>query len=331
MKEFKDTIGHFEDESSFLEEETGKEYGLDYFNGNWRAKGYTCNRNTPKEETVKCEQLNDEKFKCTKTLGDDCVRTGDETFTGWYGRNRKDVVTGRSMSVVYRLGNASHPNSSSGGSNVKVIDDNTFRSGYGIMYYRIAPTPPPAPVAPAPLVVAQPAAIPAQRLVYYYTNYFLGNWNVIGYTCDDHTPQVEVVNVRYQGGKLHAVKLLGDNCVRTNDLTFRGNLPQTLWQGLTFPVEFVIGSPEHPAAAMRPENIQIVDVNTFRIGTHTYYRVMGPNAAHPHGVYINMTPMIGNSKFAGPGYVKLNPRRNMRTPVRRFVIVEEETNKPGNC
>merc|ERR1712032_1574895 len=36
-----------------------------------------------------------------------------------------------------------------------------------------------------------------------------------------------------------------------------------------------------------------------------------------------------HSAYPGPGFIKMNPKKNMRSPVRRFVIVEEETNKPG--
>jgi hypothetical protein len=75
--------------------------------------------------------------------------------------------------------------------------------------------------------------------------------------------------------------------------------------------------------------VQIIDLNTFTIGGHTYYRILAPNF-RADGVYINMTNMIG-AVYPGPGFIKLNPKRNMRSPVRRFVIVEEETNKPGNC
>merc|ERR1712151_1376596 len=176
-----------------------------------------------------------------------------------------------------------------------------------------------------------PRPVPVQRQVYYYYNYFLGNWNGLGYTCDAKTPQIEVVNIRYSRGSLYAMKLLGDNCVPARKLSFEGRIPSRLWQGMRFPVKFVIGSPKYPASRQVPNFIQILDLNTFRVGRHTFYRVMGPGSASPHGVYINMTPIIGKSLYPGPGYVKLNPRRNMRSPVRRFVIVEESTDKPGNC
>jgi len=321
-----------------IDESLLKTFGRDYFNGNWLMYGYGCNAHTPKVEKCKCH-VEGNTFICVKTLGDDCVNTGHETFRGTLPST---VQSKKNIAVTYVVGNAHRPQSGHWRNAISIQDQNLFVS-QSRRYVRdsaqnekerpkpvVRPTPRPAP-RPA-VHIAAPAPAPVDtRLVYYYTNYFLGNWNVLGYVCDAHTPEIEVVNVRYASGQLHAVKLLGDNCVKTNQLSFRGNLPQTLWQGFSFPVEMIIGSPEHPSAGSKPEHIEIVDLNTFRIGNHTYYRVMGPNAASPHGVYINMTPMVGHSNFAGPGFVKLNPRRNMRTPVRRFVIVEEETNKPGNC
>ena len=200
----------------------------------------------------------------------------------------------------------------------------------------VAPAPlpiAPAPVAPAPLPIAPaPVAPAAGPYVYYYTNYFLGNWNGLGYTCDALTPQIETVNIRYDNGNFHAYKILGDNCVKTGQLSFNGALPTTLWQGANIPVNFVVGSPEHPSSSQVPNTVHIVDLNTLQIGTHTYYRVMGgENTAPANGAYINMSPLVGHSEYPGPGYIKLNPKTNLRAPVRRFVVVEEETNKPATC
>lgn len=310
-------------------------FGQDYFDGNWLMYGYGCNRNTPKVEKCKCHRENNQ-FICIKTLGDDCVTTGHETFRG---NLPNPIVDNKNYSITYVVGNARRPNSGHWRNSLHIVNINEYRS-QGRKYIRDTaqnekekPKPKPAPVTPEP--VPQPAPVPrpvpVQRLVYYYYNYFLGNWNGVGYICDDKTPQIEVVNIRYSKGRLYAMKLLGDNCVPAQKLSFEGVIPGKLWQGLRFPVQFVIGSPKYPASRQVPNNIEIIDLNTFRIGNHTFYRVMGPGSASPHGVYINMTPMVGNSLYPGPGYVKVNPKRNMRSPVRRFVIVEEETNKPGNC
>jgi len=319
--------------------------------------GYGCNRRTPKVEKCKCH-LSGNQFICIKTLGDDCVTTGHETFRGAI---HNMMIRGRQYPITYVVGNARRPNSGKWRNKLHIVNQNLFMSQRRRYVRDTAanardrpkprpkPTPRPLPkpttkakfIPPPPGLIMPPRRPrpsprpglirPAQRQVYYYYNYFLGNWNGLGYTCDAKTPQIEVVNIRYSRGSLYAMKLLGDNCVPARKLSFEGRIPRRLWQGMRFPVKFVIGSPRYPASRQVPNFIQILDLNTFRVGRHTFYRVMGPGSASPHGVYINMTPMVGRSLYPGPGYVKLNPRRNMRSPVRRFVIVEESTDKPGNC
>jgi hypothetical protein len=351
--------------SSFIEEaaSTGADFPENYFDGNWLMYGYGCNRNTPKVEKCKCHTEGNE-FICIKTLGDDCVTTGNETFRG---KTHNPHKSGKNYSITYVVGNARRPNSGHWRNRLHIINNNEYRS-QGRKYIRdtaqnekekpkpapvpVEPKPVPRPLitpiprplitpAPRPLITPAPRPVistkplfispPRQPMVYYYTNYFLGNWNGIGYVCDKETPAIEVVNIRYHKGRLYAVKLLGDNCVPRGKLSFEAPIPGKLWQGLKFGCLFVVGSPQHPAARQVNNNITIIDINTFKIGERTFYRSMGPGSAHPHGVYLNMTPLVGHSAYPGPGYVKLNPKKNMRSPVRRFVIVEEETNKPGNC
>jgi len=327
----------------------------DYLVGDWLMYGYGCNRRTPKVEKCNCKMQGAVAI-CTKTLGDDCVTTGHETFRTKNLPNK--LFPGKNLSITYVVGNARRPNSGHWRNSMHIVNYHEFRSQKR-RYVRIAPKPAVnpmvKPVAPTikpipapgsipikipiaipsrPIPVPRPAprpAVPAQRMVYYYSNYFLGNWNGVGYSCDAATPQIEVVNIRYYRGNLYATKLLGDNCVPAKKLSFEAPIPGRLWQGLSFGCKFVVGSPQHPAARQIPNSIKIIDLNTFEVGKHTFYRVMGPNAAHPHGVYLNMTPLVGHSAYPGPGFIKMNPKKNMRSPVRRFVIVEEETNKPGNC
>jgi hypothetical protein len=325
----------------------------EYFNGNWDAKGYSCNRNTPPTETME-GKIEGNNFILYKVIGDDCVTSGNETFRGTMPSEEK-FETGKFYPNRFVVGNKWRPNSGHRNNKLKIKDINTFVS-WGITYTRnpkittFTPAPPVVPVATPPVVpvavpavvpVAVPAVVPvppvapaqpvASHYVYYYTNYFLGNWNGIGYTCDASTPHVQTVHIRYQNGNFYAHKLIGDNCVKAGQLSFDGKLPQTIWQGESIPVNFVIGSPEHPSAQKTPNTIRIIDLNTFQIGTRFFYRVMGANNAPSNGAYINMNPLIGHSLYPGPGYIKLNPKTNMRAPVRRFVVVEEQTNKPGNC
>ena len=333
------------------ESEEAATWPQNYFVGHWKMLGYRCPGNQKDKESCDCH-MEGKIAICIKVIGDDCVTSGHETFRT-RGNIPSTLTTGQRMNIRYVVGNRRKPQSGHWNNSMKIVDQNKFVSQNRI-YIRETPVAPVAPVAPVvqvlppvaipvptihvptilppTIVVPRPApAIPFQRMVYYYTNYFLGNWNGVGYTCDEHTPAIEVVNIRYANGRLYATKLLGDNCVPAQKLSFEAIIPGKLWQGLNFACNFVVGSPQHPAARQTANTIKIIDINTFEIGKHTFYRVMGPNAAHPHGVYINMTPLIGKGVYPGPGFIKMNPKKNMRSPVRRFVIVEEETNKPGNC
>merc|ERR1711957_698320 len=194
----------------------------------------------------------------------------------------------------------------------------------------VEPTTRPSLIAPAPVLPLAPT-VTAAKTVYYYANYFLGNWNVVGYVCDETTPAIEVVNIKYNKGNMYATKPLGDLCVPAKKLSFEAPIPGKLYQGLSFPVKFTVGSPKFPAAKQVPNTIRIKDMNTFEIPRHIFYRVIGPDAPKPHGVYINMKPIVGKGSYPGPNYITMNPKKNIRSPVRRFVIVEESTRKPANC
>merc|ERR1740139_1170868 len=346
-----------------LDSETGKDFPENYFVGNWKMLGYRCPGDNKPSESCSCKMIDTGNKKradhseviCTKIIGDYCVTSGHETFRS---RNLPATLsTGKNMRIRYVVGNRRRPNSGHWNNAMKIVDQNKFVSQNRI-YIRI-PDPKPvapvvvAPVAPvvvapvAPVVIApvpttgggyivpRPApvapAVPAQRVVYYYSNYFLGNWNGVGYVCDQFTPSIEVVNIRYLNGNLYATKILGDACVPAKKLSFEAPLPGRLFQGLAFPAKIVVGSPKNPAARQVPGTITIIDINTFELGKRTFYRVMGPNAAHPNGVYLNMTPIVGQGGYPGPNFIKMNPKKNMRTPVRKFVIVEEEINNTGNC
>merc|ERR1712195_45993 len=165
------------------------------------------------------------------------------------------------------------------------------------------------PIAPAPVLPLAPT-VTAAKTVYYYANYFLGNWNVVGYVCDETTPAIEVVNIKYNKGNMYATKLIGDVCVPAKKLSFEAPIPGKLYQGLSFPIKFTVGSPKMPAAKQVPNTITIKDMNTFEIPIHIFYRVIGPDAPKPHGVYINMRPIVGKGAYPGPNVIKLNPKTN---------------------
>merc|ERR1740139_422324 len=85
------------------------------------------------------------------------------------------------------------------------------------------------PIAPAPVLPLAPT-VTAAKTVYYYANYFLGNWNVVGYVCDETTPAIEVVNIKYNKGNMYATKLIGDVCVPAKKLSFEAPIPGKLYQ-----------------------------------------------------------------------------------------------------
>merc|ERR1711957_112648 len=379
-------------------------FPANYFVGDWLINGLTCNKNTPKVEKCSCA-MKEKIVICTKTLGDDCVTTGTETFRS-SGDLPAQLQNGKKMKITYTVGSAKKPNSGKWRNAMKIINKNTFISGKR-KYVRISPPKPAVepttrpspnnilnilgstttttvkapvkkvepnnllkllgstttttttsgtkgtttvkavepttrpsinsakapffkPIAPAPVLPLAPT-VTAAKTVYYYANYFLGNWNVVGYVCDETTPAIEVVNIKYNKGNMYATKLIGDVCVPAKKLSFEAPIPGKLYQGLSFPIKFTVGSPKMPAAKQVPNTIRIIDMNTFEIPRHIYYRVIGPDAPKPHGVYINMKPIVGKGAYPGPNVIKLNPKTNMRSPVRRFVIVEESTRKPANC
>ena len=169
-------------------------------------------------------------------------------------------------------------------------------------------------------------------LLYYFDNYFLGEWNAVGYKCNNNTLAVQRVNVRQENGRFYGIKLTGDQCVPANKLSFEGELPQRVEKGGVLAVLFTIGSPEAPAARQQKKKLTVVNLNTFRIEGRTYTRVVKDSQTAPAGVHLNMRPLKKFSKtYSGPNYIGLNPRKGMSAPVRRFVVVEEDVSHPANC
>jgi len=319
--------------------------------------GYGCDGKQPKVEKCRCKTTGKEVI-CIKTLGDNCVPTGKETF-----RFVKPAVikTAVNIDLTYLVGSPQKPASGHWRNRFVIDDINNFHSGKR-RYVRIVPppvaTPPvlaspavrppptvptPSPAVPAvrpPPTASKPSpavpvpttrpAVPAGPWVYYYQNYFVGHWNVVGYKCTSKTPKIEKVNITRNGFDVVGTKLTGDECVPAGARTFHFTQPAKLWRGLKIgKVQFGIGAPEVKTTKIELAQVQIIDLNSFTIGGHTFYRILAPNF-RADGVYINMQSMIG-AVYPGPGFIKLNPKRNMRSPIRRFVIVEEETNRPGNC
>merc|ERR1711934_1348256 len=160
-------------------------YQRSYFNGHWLMYGYGCNRRTPKVEKCKC-RIAGNQFICTKTLGDDCVTTGHETFRGAL---HNVFIYRKSYPITYVVGNARRPNSGKWRNKLHIVSMTEFRSQRrryvrdSAANRRDAPKPKPKPTPrplprPTPKPTKRPISIrpvPVQRQVYYYYNYFLGN------------------------------------------------------------------------------------------------------------------------------------------------------------
>jgi hypothetical protein len=344
-----------------------KEFEQNYFDGNWLMYGYTCNGKEPKVEKCNCVTSNGTVI-CTKTLGDDCVTTGHETFRF---KLPALVETGKNVKLTYVVGSPQKPNAGHWRNKFQVVDLNLFVS-QSRKYTRdplksdkpepapvepkpvpvvdpvpVAPVEPkpvpvvdPVPVAPVepkpvapvePVPVSPPRPTAITRYVYYYNQYFIGGWNAVGYICNKNTPQIEKININYVGKsrRLAATKVTGDECIPAGNISFNFIAPQKIWQGETIPITFQIGAPGKTERDWVDRQIYVIDLNSFRIENRIFYRNIGPNN-HPNGVYINMHPLIGHGAYPGPANIKVNPK-NLRNPVRRFVIVEESISKPGNC
>jgi hypothetical protein len=317
-----------------------KKFEQNYFDGNWLMYGYTCNGKEPKVEKCHCVTTGKQVI-CKKTVGDDCVTTGHETFRFTLPAQ---VETGKNVALTYVVGSPQRPNSGHWKNKFQVKDINTFVS-QSRKYVRdpkrmdatpVAPVVPVAPVAPVdpkptqinPLQQAKPL-----KIVYFNSNYFLGNWHATGYTCNFRTPQVEVINIKHIGKSLRlaAKKIVGDDCIGAGQDSFHFIQPQKVWHGQTISANLQIGAPDTKKTQWKQMTIEVIDVNTFRINSHVFYRSVGVAGRPTHGAYINMQPVVGHGAYPGPAYIKVNPQTNLRHPVRRFVIVEESINKPGNC
>ena len=130
-------------------------------------------------------------------------------------------------------------------------------------------------------------------------NYFVGHWNAVGYSCTKDSPKVEKIAVTRKGNVVSGIKLNGDECVAKGAQTFQFNQTDKLHRGQVIgKCNFTIGAPGVPKNKTQLANVTIIDLNSFSVGHHTFYRIMGKNY-HPDGVYINMTSMAGTGSFAG--------------------------------
>lgn len=274
--------------------------------------GHSC-ENQQHVQEMRCTTSEGE-FKCIKTKGDVCVTTGTLTLRG---NLPERLEPNKDIPVVYTLGNKAEPNSRHLNNNVKIVRPNEFVSGPR-RYVRKNTRPNP---------YSQSGKF-APR-IYFNLNYFEGRWLATGYTCNPAAPKIEVVDITFNEGMITGKKIVGDECVPEGKDTFRFRLPPSLWPGLYIPISFWIGKPTQPAHKVIFDAIKMIDVNHFQIGHRNFYRDM-TNQTLKSSTYIDMRGVVGKG-YSGPGVIKINPKANLRIPVRRFVIVEEDTARAANC
>ena len=241
---------------------TSLSWDNDYFLGDWKAWGYGCDNQTPPNELFNVYHENGQFF-AKKTLGDNCVTTGTVSFRGALPAN--GFSTGKNYPVTFTLGNKQRPNSSFGNTNLQIQDVNRFSApAWGLRYERLTPYPlrPKVVVDPVPVAPVAPVA-PVIPEGAFPSNYFLGDWKAWGYGCDNETPVNELFNVYYDNTSYYAKKTLGDNCVTTGTVSFKGSL-QPYWKiNTNYPATYTLGNKQRPNSSFGNTNIRIQDINRF--------------------------------------------------------------------
>lgn len=95
---------------------------------------------------------------------------------------------------------------------------------------------------------------------------FVGIWIGEGYQCPVGTYHTEKVKIEVRDNFLVATKVTGDNCVPKGSQTFSGKIPNSVSQGSSFPITWIVGNPEKPASSTAEDMLTIIDANKFVIG-----------------------------------------------------------------
>lgn len=228
-------------------------YKRDYFLGFWIGKGYTCNTGGEIAEDINITYTTT-SFVATKVHGDDCVNSGQVTFTG----NIKDAwipVSGTNFNIpcTITLGSPSNPQSTkSTNCSINIIDDNTFKvNDWGLTFIR--------------------GRLPTPGLT-YPVDYFKGAWTGSGYTCASTQGLLtEDVEIAYNAGEFVAVKVNGDACVQTGQMSFSAILQDQFVycneaKSYRIPCRIFFGTPSKPSSTFSNTcSIEILDEDTFRI------------------------------------------------------------------
>lgn len=119
------------------------------------------------------------------------------------------------------------------------------------------------------LIVTLPTASHAQPKSIELT----GTWIVEGYACEPGVWYKEKIQISVNGNYLVAKKVTGDNCVPAGNITFQGTLPDSVFEGSSFPLTWTIGTPINPASGKTILNLTILNKNSFSVNGTKFNRV----------------------------------------------------------
>jgi hypothetical protein len=99
----------------------------------------------------------------------------------------------------------------------------------------------------------------------YWRKMFIGTWIAKGYQCPRGTNHTEKISITVNGNSLVATKIDsgGDRCVPSGSRTFFGSIPSNVSKGSSFSFTWVVGNPNNPASGTAPDQLTIIDANTF--------------------------------------------------------------------
>jgi hypothetical protein len=97
-----------------------------------------------------------------------------------------------------------------------------------------------------------------------------GSWTSGDYSCTGGTQPVETISIQHDDAGLVGTKTLGDPCVPTGSVSFRGKLPGPTALGAitlpaSFPVTVTTGTPSAPASSTAATTLRIISANELQI------------------------------------------------------------------
>lgn len=239
----KTSITSFKSKIQSLSKLKTKGWSSNYFLGFWIGTGYSCEGVDSIPEDVNVHYTNTDMV-AVKVKGTPCVYKGETTFTS----KLVDVWRG-DIPCVITLGTPEEPQSvHSDKCTIQIIDINNFKfKEYAITFRR--------------------GRLPQDS---YSMDFFKGVWYGVGYSCGDKTGLTQEIDIQYEGGKLLATKLQGDDCVNQLQITFKIILQETFvrrsdksWK---IPCSLHLGTEDNPQSYWSNDcNINIIDDNNFEI------------------------------------------------------------------